>query len=171
MPHEITVAAAKSANPLQSFVDFFGSPTWGFLARLSVFFLVALWLACAFWVFKDARRRIDDKLVLIAAVLTGLVFGPFGLIIYSIIRPAELISDRRERELEMEVMERRLGDVERCTACGTPLQDDFLVCPTCGQRLRTLCASCGKLVDSDWRLCPYCGTEQRGPAATAHERV
>lgn len=171
MPQEITVVAAQSGNPLQSFVDFFGSPAWGLLVRMSVFFLVALWLACAFWVFKDARRRLDDKLVLIAAALTGLVFGPFGLVIYSIVRPAELLVDRRERELEMEVLQRRLGDAERCTACRTPLQDDYLVCPTCGQRLRTPCVSCGKPVDGGWRLCPYCEADQRGAAAPAHERV
>ena len=49
--------------------------------------LVALWLACAYWVFKDARRRIDDKIVLAVCVLTGLVFGPVGLIVYAIVRP------------------------------------------------------------------------------------
>ena len=53
-----------------------------------------LWIACAYWVFKDARRRIDDKIVLAVVVLTGLVFGPLGLIVYAIVRPAEPLADR-----------------------------------------------------------------------------
>lgn len=171
MPHDSVVVAAASGNPLQSFIDFFSSPAWGVLVKLTVFFLVALWLACAYWVYKDARRRLDDRLVLLAAGLTGLVFGPFGLMIYAIVRPAELLADRRERELEMEVLEQRLGESARCTACKTPLRDDYLVCPTCGLRLRTPCSTCGKPLDGVWRLCPYCEADQRGVAARAYERV
>ncbi len=69
-----------------------------------MFFMIAFWLACAYWVFKDARRRVEDPIILVVCVLTGLVFGPLGLLIYSIVRPAELIVDSREREMEMEMM-------------------------------------------------------------------
>ena len=95
-----------------------------------------VWLSCAYWVFKDARRRIDDEIVIVVAVLTGLVFGPFGLLIYAIVRPPEYLDDAHERELEMRMMEQRLDEEQRCSFCKTPVHDDYLVCPHCLRRLR-----------------------------------
>jgi predicted amidophosphoribosyltransferase len=36
------------------------------------------------------------------------------------------------------------------------VREDYLVCPTCGRRLRTSCPSCRKPIDPQWRVCPYC---------------
>ena len=116
------------------------------------------------WVFKDARRRIEDRVILVVAVLTGLVFGPMGAIVYAIVRPPEYLDDVRERELEMRMMEQRLASEERCPFCRTPTRDDYLVCPTCGRRLRTVCQSCHRPVDPQWRVCPYCEAEVRSGA-------
>jgi hypothetical protein len=154
--HWIIAAASNETNPFQSVADFFNSPLWHFILYMLVFFGVALWLACAYWVFKDARRRVEDKVVLVVCILTGLVFGPLGLIIYSIVRPPELVEDRRERELEVRMMQQRLSEESRCSFCKTPVRDDYLVCPTCGRRLRTTCPSCRKPIDPQWRVCPYC---------------
>ena len=52
-------------------------------------------------------------------------------------------------------MEQRIGDEERCSFCKTPVRDDYLVCPTCGRRLRS-CPSCRKPIDPQWRVCPFC---------------
>jgi RNA polymerase subunit RPABC4/transcription elongation factor Spt4 len=129
------------------------------------FFAAVLWIACAYWVFKDARRRIDDKIVLAVAVLTGIVFGPVGLIVYAIVRPPETLAERREHELEVAMMESRIGgDEERCSFCKTPVKGDYLVCPTCGRRLRTSCSSCRKPIDPQWRVCPYCEADVHTPA-------
>ena len=163
MPHWIIAAAAKtttttdtSSNPFQSVLDFFKSPTWHFITLMVYFFVAVLWIACAYWVFKDARRRIDDKIVLAVAVLTGIVFGPVGLIVYAIVRPPVTLAERQEHDLEVAMMETRIGDEERCSFCKTPVREDYLVCPTCGRRLRTSCPSCRKPIDPQWRVCPYC---------------
>jgi hypothetical protein len=175
VPHW-TIAAAKttttsdSSNPFHSVLDFFKSPTWHFFTLMSYFFLVVLWIACAYWVFKDARRRIDDKIVITVAVLTGIVFGPLGLIVYAIVRPAVTLADRREHELEVQMMEQRVNEDERCTFCKTPVRDDYLVCPTCGRRLRTSCPSCRKPIDPQWRVCPYCEADVQ-LASSAYDRV
>ena len=151
--------------------DFFKSPTLHFITSMLVFFLIALWIACAYWVYKDARRRVDDKIVLAVCVLTGIVFGLLGLIVYTIVRPPELLSDRRERELEVQMMEQRIGESSRCSFCKTPVRDDYLVCPTCGHRLRSTCTSCGKPLEPSWRVCPYCEADVRGPVAPVFDRV
>ncbi len=149
---------AATDNPFQSVSDFFSSPTWQFIVRMAVVFAVAVWLACGYWVFKDARRRVDDRLLIAVATATGLVFGPLGVVVYAIVRPPEYLDDVRERELEMRMMEQRLNE-ERCSFCKTPVRDDYLVCPTCGRRLRTVCRSCRRPVEPQWRVCPYCEAE------------
>jgi hypothetical protein len=162
VPEPLLFAQTTDDNPFQSITTFFQSSTWDFIVLLLYFLAVVVWLACAFWVFKDARRRIDDKIVLAVAVLTGLVFGPVGAIVYAIVRPPEYLEDVRERELEIRMMEQRLASEERCPFCRTPTRDDYLVCPTCGRRLRTTCGSCRKPIEPHWRVCPYCEADVHG---------
>lgn len=175
MPHWTIVAAktttSDSSNPFEAVTDFFSSPTWHFITYMAYFFVVVLWLSCAFWVFKDARRRIDDKIVLAVAVLTGLVFGPIGLIVYSIVKPPETLADRQERELEMQMMEQQINGEARCSFCKTPLREDYLVCPTCGRRLRSTCPSCRKPIEPQWRVCPYCEADVHAGSAPAYDRA
>ena len=163
MVDRLLVAATDSSDPFGSIKNFFKSSTWHFLVLMFFFFLVVLWLSCAYWVFKDARRRIDDRIIITVAVLTGLVFGPFGLFIYAILRPPEYLDDVREREMEMEMLEQRLNEEARCPFCKTPVKDDYLVCPHCMRRLREVCANCRRPVDPDWRICPYCERQLAQP--------
>jgi hypothetical protein len=174
LPHWIIAATASSdssSNPFQSVTDFFKSPTWHFATLMFYFLLAVLWIACAYWVFKDARRRIDDKIVIGVCVLTGIVFGPLGLIVYAIVRPPELLADRDERELEMQMMSQRLNEDTCCSFCKTPVRDDYLVCPTCGRRLRSTCTSCGKPLEPSWRVCPYCEADVRAAPAATYQRL
>ena len=41
--------------------DFFTSGTWLVIRNLLIFFAVVFWLATAWWVYKDARRRIERR--------------------------------------------------------------------------------------------------------------
>jgi len=161
----LLAAASDSTDPFGSIKNFFHSSAWHFAVLMFWFFLAVVWLSCAYWVYKDARRRIDDRIVIIVAVLTGLVFGPFGLFVYAILRPPEYLEDARERELEMRMLEQRLDGDARCPFCKTPVKDDFLVCPHCMRRLREVCSSCHRPVDPGWRICPYC--EKQIPQAQA----
>jgi hypothetical protein len=167
LPHWILAGATSStsSSPFQSVTDFFTSPTFHFITLMVYFLLAVLWIACAYWVFKDARRRIDDKIIITVCVLTAIVFGLLGLIVYAIVRPPELLADRHEQELETQMMEQRLNEEARCPFCKTPVRDDYLVCPTCARRLRTTCNSCGKPIEPNWRVCPYCETDVRGAAS------
>src|SRR5512135_29357 len=98
------MANDTSSDPFGSIKDFFQSSTWHFIEYMFIFFAIVLWLACAYWIYKDSRRRIDDTIVIVVAVLTGVVFGPFGVLIYAILRPPEYLDDIRERELEMRTL-------------------------------------------------------------------
>ena len=57
-------------------------PDWTLFRNVGIGLVVVLWLATAYWTFKDARRRIDDPWLVGLATLVGL-FPPFlGPIIY-----------------------------------------------------------------------------------------
>ena len=50
-----------------------GSQGWSLTKNTALVVLVLLWLATAYWTFKDARRRIADPWLIGVATLVGLV--------------------------------------------------------------------------------------------------
>jgi hypothetical protein len=122
--------------------------------------LVVVWFALIFWTYADARRRIDDPM-LVACATAASLFPFVGTIVYLIVRPPEFVDDVRLRELEMTAAEARLAqlDYQLCPHCDYEIKADYLRCPSCMRRLKERCFSCGKPVDPAWRLCPYCEAE------------
>jgi hypothetical protein len=133
--------------------------------NLLILFLVVLWLALIAWTFFDARRRIEDP-VLIATATAASLFPFVGSIVYSILRPPEFLADKRERELEVRASELRVRQLEEasCPNCEHPVERSFLRCPNCRARIKDPCDSCGKPIDPRWAICPYCETPQRRAA-------
>lgn len=137
---------------------------------LNVLLLVAavLYLALIFWTFADARRRIDDPLLVACATLAS--FFPFvGTIVYLIVRPPEFLDDVRLRELEMTAAEARLAnlDYHLCPHCDYEVQNDYLRCPSCMRKLKERCYSCSKPIDPAWRICPFCEAETSAPSPSS----
>lgn len=138
--------------------DLFDSEIWGVVKNVAIFFLVAFWIATAYWVYKDARRRIDDPWLVAIAVALG-VFPPFaGPVIYLLFRPPEYLDDVRERALEIRAMEESIGTKERCPVCRASVEGEYLACPICTTKLRDSCRHCQQPLEPLWQLCPYCET-------------
>lgn len=133
--------------------------------NLLVLFLVVVWIALIAWTYLDAKRRIQDP-VLVACATGASLFPYFGTIVYSILRPPEFLEDARERELEIRAAELRVRQLEEqsCPNCGHPIERSFLRCPSCRARVKDPCESCGKPIDPRWTICPYCETPQRRAA-------
>ena len=133
--------------------------------NLVILFLIVLWLALVAWTFLDARRRIQDP-VLIACATAASLFPFVGTVVYSILRPPEFLADQRERELEIRASELRVRQLEEssCPNCEHPVERTFLRCPNCRARIKDPCESCGKPIDPRWSICPYCETPQRRAA-------
>ena len=129
--------------------------------KLLVLFLVAIWAALVFWTFADARRRIEDPMLVGCATAASLFFPFVGTIVYAIVRPPEYLDDVRERELEMAAAEARLHQVEgmHCPHCDFEIEKSFLRCPSCLRRLKEPCGTCGRPLDQRWKICPYCEAE------------
>lgn len=138
---------------------YFDTSTWAVARNLGLFLVVAFWLVSAFWVYKDARRRVEDPWLVATATLLGLVPPFLGPFVYLFFRPPELIVERRERELEMRALEERLAERDlRCPVCRGRVEPSYLVCPVCTTRLKQACAECGAPLESIWQTCPYCAT-------------
>ena len=133
--------------------------------------LVVLWVALIFWTYADARRRIEDPMLVGCATLASL-FPFVGTIVYAIVRPPEFLEDVRLRELEMQAAEARLHqlDYQVCPHCDYEVRGDYLRCPSCMRQLKEPCTSCGKALDPAWRLCPFCETEVPGAAPPPRRR-
>lgn len=143
--------------------DFFESDIWLVVRNVAIFVAVVFWVASAYWVYKDARRRIEDPWLIAVAVAVG-VFPPFlGPLVYLFFRPPEYLEDVRERELEIRAMEAHVGQDERCPVCRSAVAPGFLACPVCTTRLRQSCRHCNAPLEALWQICPYCTTPVEQP--------
>ena len=140
--------------------DFFSHSTWTVIRNLTAFFVAVFWLATAFWVYKDARRRIEDPWLVGMATVLGLIPPFVGPLIYMLFRPPEYLEDVRERELEIKAMEESLGRGTRhhCPVCRAEIDENFLVCPVCTTRLKQACVNCNAPLEALWQVCPHCET-------------
>ena len=139
--------------------------------KLLVLVLVVMWLATIYYTYADARRRIEDPL-LVGCATAAALFPFVGTIVYMIVRPPEYLEDQRERELEIQAAEARLHehDVHFCPHCGYQVEKAFLRCPSCLRKLKDPCQVCGKPLDPEWRLCPYCEGEIPGKTPPRRRR-
>ena len=145
--------------------SFFSSGTWLAVRNLLIFFAVVFWLATVFWIYKDARRRLEDPWLIGVAVMLGVIVPFLGVFVYMLFRPPEYLEDVRERELEIKAMEESLG-AERCPVCRAAVDAGFLSCPVCTTKLKQACSNCKQPLEALWQVCPYCETPVE-PAAVA----
>ena len=133
--------------------------------NLVLLFLVVVWIALVAWTYLDARRRIQDP-VLVACATGASVFPFVGTMVYAILRPPEFLEDARERQLEIRAAELRVRQLEErsCPNCGYPIERTYLRCPDCRERVNDPCESCQRPIDPRWTICPYCETPQRRAA-------
>lgn len=109
-----------------------------FLVIVSIFLVVPVLIGV--YVYRDARRRRMNAVLwtLIAIVAPALI----GFVIYLLVRG-------------------NYSDLE-CPQCGSPVTEQFVVCPQCGARLRPSCPNCSSPVEPDWKVCPRCATPLDG---------
>jgi hypothetical protein len=149
-------STTDSSSAFSGVSNFFDSSYFSAFEKLMILFGVALYAALVFWTWKDARRRIDDPVIVGVCVATAICFPFVGVLIYLILRPPEYLADVHERELEIRAMERRLGADSACPYCRNPAEASFLSCPHCGTKLKQACRRCKAQPER-----PRRGTSQR----------
>ena len=135
--------------------------------NLLVFFLVVIWVALVYWTYADARRRLDDPLLIGCATAASL-FPFIGTIVYAIVRPPEYLEDVHERELEMRAAEARLALLENRTCPQLRLARSSRLPALPELHAEAQGAAAGAAAARSTRagrVCPYCEAEVERPAA------
>ncbi|MBM3667658.1 MAG: zinc ribbon domain-containing protein, partial [Actinobacteria bacterium] len=143
----------------------------GLVLNLLILFLVVTYVALIYWTYQDAKRRIEDPVLI--ACSTAASFFPFvGTVVYTILRPPEFLEDREERQLELRAAELRLRQLieQSCPHCEYPIDGEYLRCPNCERRLRNPCRKCSRALDPKWGVCPYCEAEVQRRRAERGDR-
>ena len=131
--------------------------------RATAVYFVILWLAAAYWAFRDMQLRTSNPLLpYFAASLVIIftpVFFPFAIVAYRIVRPQEKIGEVYERTLAEEALLAEVEAVKSCLTCARRVNEEWIICPTCRTRLNRVCPNCSRLVGLDWSLCAWCGRD------------
>lgn len=151
--------------------SFLGDSHVQLIGRAIAVYVVFVWLACAYWAFRDAQSRTANPILpYLAAILIILftpVLFPFGLLLYRLVRPGETVAESNERAIAEEAMLREIEAQPHCANCDRRVEAEWLVCPTCRNQLRRLCPSCSRRVELDWNVCAWCGTDLVPPQVAA----
>jgi hypothetical protein len=153
---ELADAIAKTLG------DLLGLPVVGLAGRVALIAMAVLWLATAWWAWRDMESRTGDVLLRSVAtagiVLSTPLLFPFAVVIYLLLRPPR--PDEPTRALELRLTELQVGaDPDRCPRCRGKVRQGWQRCPACGQVLSRACPSCGEPVGLDWQLCAWCAAE------------
>lgn len=131
--------------------------------QLIAIYWVVLWIAAAYWAFRDMQSRSDNAIAPYLAATFVIAFTPLlfplAVFTYRIIRPQERIGDVYERNLAEEAMLAEIEAIPHCPACDRRVDAAWIICPTCRTRLNRVCPNCSRLVGLDWSLCAWCGRE------------
>ena len=127
-------------------------------------YAVAFWFSLVVWTFRDVQKRTRDVLVQVLATMLVLLFNLPGLFLYTILRPPETLSEAYARALEEESLIQDIEERQACPKCKHRIEPDYLVCPSCGTRLKQLCTNCQRIIHLGWETCPYCARPVPEPA-------
>jgi Double zinc ribbon len=152
---------------LQSIGDsvggFFDSAPVQFGLRAIGIYLIVIWLASAYWAFRDMQQRSDNAILPYIAAAGIILFTPIFFIlavwIYKIVRPHEKIGEVWERNLAEEALLAEVESIHHCPTCEKRIDDEWIICPNCRTRLKRVCPNCSRLVGMDWSLCAWCGKD------------
>jgi hypothetical protein len=137
----------------------FSSETWSAIRNVAIFVGIVFWLSLGYWTYKDAKRRIEDPLLIGLSAIVGLVPPFIGPFVYMLFRPPEYLEDVRGRELELRAIEERLVAADlRCPVCRAEVDPSFLLCPVCTTKLKQACTNCNAPLEPMWQVCPFCET-------------
>ena len=153
----------------------FENPVVQFSLQMIAVYFVILWLAAAYWAFRDMQLRSENPILPYVAAALIVIFTPvfflFGIIVYRIVRPHEKIGEIYERNLAEEALLAEVESVHTCPACHRRIHDEWIICPACRTRLNRVCANCGRLVGLDWSLCAWCGKDFERAGLAAYDPI
>ncbi len=147
--------------------SFFATPIVQLGLKAMGIYIVIVWLAAAFWAFRDMQLRTGNPILPYLAAAFVIGFTPilflFAVLVYKIIRPQERLGEAHERGLAEEALLAEIDAIEHCATCGRTVHEEWILCPTCRTRLKRVCPNCNRLVGFEWSLCAWCGRDFERP--------
>ena len=148
---------------------FFSNAVVQLVLYATFFYMILLWIAAAYWAFRDMRDRTENPVLPFLATGLIILFLPFlfplGVVVYRVVRPPERLGDVYERNLAEEALLAEVEAIKTCRSCDRRVDAEWIICPWCRQRLKRVCPNCDRLVGLDWSLCAWCGKDFERPAA------
>ncbi len=125
-------------------------------------YVAVLWVATAFFVWRDARRRSASVSFQLLALLLGFLPPFLGALVYLVIRPPRTLDEERAFALEEQSLRELDEDtiaMRPCPSCGKDIEAEFIVCPYCRTQFARRCHACDRVLRLGWAVCPYCAEE------------
>ena len=148
---------------------FFSNAAVQLVIQAIAVYLIILWLAGAYWAFRDMQQRSENPILPYVAasfvILFTPIFFPLAIFVYKIVRPHEKIGETYERNLAEEALLAEVEAIKSCPTCARRVNEEWIICPTCRTRLNRVCPNCSRLVGLDWSLCAWCGKDFERPAS------
>ena len=152
-----------------AFSAFFSSALVQLVLYSIVLYLFIVWLAAAYWAFRDMHDRTENPVLPYVASSLIILFTPFlfifGVLVYKVIRPPERLGEVYERNLAEEALLAEVEAIKTCRGCDRRVEGEWIICPWCRTRLNRVCPNCERLVGLDWTICAWCGKDFERAAA------
>ena len=139
-------------------------------AKLAVVYFFIVWIAIIVWVIRDITNRTDSIILQFLSILIVLVWTPFGIFIYLLIRPTKTLFERYYGDIEVNLeglaksikskMKEKKNTTINCPSCNYPIDNEFKFCPNCKDELKYKCKGCKKKIDKTWKVCAHCGLKK-----------
>lgn len=92
--------------------------------------------------------------IILGAVLVGAAAGLGGAL-------ATAWRERRENQPRVPSSLQTKPKAQRCPNCGSPIDSENALCPSCHLDLKRNCPQCGAIVNTQASACPACGEKLR----------
>lgn len=111
-----------------------------------VLYFFVIWISILVWVIKDIKNRSDKIYLQILSVFVILVFSPFWIFLYLLIRPSKTLFEQYYLEVEhnleclwddiVEKIWKKNFNTIDCVECSSPIQEEFKYCPYCKTKVK-----------------------------------
>ncbi len=152
-----------------SLIHFWNAITIESILKFCVVYFFVVWIALVIWVTRDITNRTRSHIYQIFCIFLVVLFTPFGIFLYLLIRPRRTIFEKYYAEVEgnldilWNIVQERLEKNTTfltCPECYDVVEEDFIICPNCHANLKHTCISCKKEIRTNWEVCPFCRADQ-----------
>jgi hypothetical protein len=118
------------------------------------------WVYCGIKIYFDIGKRYKlNPILQLLALVFGVVTGPFGLLIYLLMRPSFTQEEVDFIKIEHKFYYQQASKVLECIKCNSYVLEDQIYCTECGTQNRYECENCHTFTDYNDKFCFSCGND------------